>query len=410
MSRRLKVLVLSYACEPNCGSEPEVGWRWVLQLARRYEVTVLTRANNRSVIESSGVKNKLPNLHFEYIDLPRWMRFWKKGNRGIHLYYVLWQILAVFRGWKIHKTNGFDLVHHLTFSPFYQPPLIFLLPIPFIWGPIGGGEKLPRAYWCLFTFRQKLRELFRILVRVLSPWNPIVYLAMKKALLILAATNETKQIIPKHLQHKVVVEPQIGMDTCVKKPKAVLKGEPFRIITAGRHVYWKGHILVLRAFAEFIHLSERPAELHVLSDGPEQTRLLRTAEQLGINDRIIFKKWLPTLKQVFEAFYKADVFVYASLLECGGYVVLEAMAQGTPVVCMNLGGTGEIVNGSCGVKIPAEDVDSTIHMIASSLDELSKNTKLLKDMSLGALCRVESEYSWDIKGDRLAKMIDKLPL
>ena len=51
MSKRLKVLISAYACEPGKGSEPEVGWQWALQMARHHDVTVLTRANNRQAIE-----------------------------------------------------------------------------------------------------------------------------------------------------------------------------------------------------------------------------------------------------------------------------------------------------------------------------------------------------------------------
>ena len=51
MPKKLKVLISAYACEPNKGSEPEVGWQWALQMARYHDVTVLTRSNNRAGIE-----------------------------------------------------------------------------------------------------------------------------------------------------------------------------------------------------------------------------------------------------------------------------------------------------------------------------------------------------------------------
>jgi len=51
-----KVLVSAYACEPGKGSEPEVGWQWVHQIARFHEVWVITRANNRLQIEESLYK------------------------------------------------------------------------------------------------------------------------------------------------------------------------------------------------------------------------------------------------------------------------------------------------------------------------------------------------------------------
>lgn len=47
----MKVLVSAYACEPNHGSEPAVGWNWVTQIATFADVTVITRENNRYSIE-----------------------------------------------------------------------------------------------------------------------------------------------------------------------------------------------------------------------------------------------------------------------------------------------------------------------------------------------------------------------
>src|SRR6266511_405878 len=96
--RRLKVLISVYACEPDKGSEPGVGWNWVKQIARFHEVWAITRANNRDPIERELAKQPMPNVRWVYFDLPKWSRFWKKGPRGVHLYYYLWQIGAYFKG------------------------------------------------------------------------------------------------------------------------------------------------------------------------------------------------------------------------------------------------------------------------------------------------------------------------
>ena len=90
----MKLLISAYACEPGLGSEPGVGWNCVRQAARFHEVWVLTRKNNREPIENALKTVPLENVHFAYFDLPRWARFWKRGTRGLHLYYYLWQIGA----------------------------------------------------------------------------------------------------------------------------------------------------------------------------------------------------------------------------------------------------------------------------------------------------------------------------
>src|SRR5579864_4765887 len=78
----VRVLLSAYACEPNRGSEPGVGWGTVQALAAHHEVWALTRANNRPAIERETARTPMPSVHFVYYDLPRWARWWKHGQRG----------------------------------------------------------------------------------------------------------------------------------------------------------------------------------------------------------------------------------------------------------------------------------------------------------------------------------------
>ena len=136
MNRPLKILISAYACEPGKGSEPGVGWNNVEQAARFYHVWVMTRSNNRALIEEALAAQPMPNVHWIYLDLPHWASFWKKGQRGIHLYYSLWQILAYRKARRLHHDVGFDLAHHVTFVNYWLPIFLPLLPIPFVWGLI----------------------------------------------------------------------------------------------------------------------------------------------------------------------------------------------------------------------------------------------------------------------------------
>lgn len=404
---RLKILVSAYACEPGRGSEPEVGWQWIRQLARKHDVWVMTRANNRIEIERSDISKKYPNVRFEYVDLPRWARFWKKGNRGVHVYYTLWQVLALFRGFKVYQREKIDLSHHLTFSPIYRTPLISWLPIPFMWGPIGAGEVLPFQYWSLFTFPQKVREVLRVLIRKSIVWSPFVYLATRKAGLIVAATHETRQSLPRHFQDKVVVEAQIGMnlETSEECGDSIKRDGVFSILTAGRHVYWKGHILIVRAFAKFLDRTCAAAELVVLSDGPEHNRLKEEANRLNISSHVKFLKWLPSREDVFRQYARADVFAYCSFFECGGYVVLEAMACGLPVVSIQLGGPGEIVTNESGILVQPSNIDQTVKGFADAFGELYRDDKLLLKKKRETI-EVVKNNQWTIKGNRLHRLIE----
>lgn len=137
----MKILFSAYACEPGEGSEPGIGWNWVKQIASfADEVWVITRANNRAGIEETLAKEPLPNVRWAYFDLPSWARFWK-GQRGVHLYYYLWQIGAYRIGKRLHKEVGFDLVHHVAFVTYWLPGFLALLPVPFTCRRRRGSSK-----------------------------------------------------------------------------------------------------------------------------------------------------------------------------------------------------------------------------------------------------------------------------
>ena len=88
-NKKKTFLMSAYACEPGEGSEPGVGWNWAIELAKKHNVIVITRENNRGKIEAKYSKKQYPNLVFYYCDVPRCLSFWKKGQKGVHLYYFL---------------------------------------------------------------------------------------------------------------------------------------------------------------------------------------------------------------------------------------------------------------------------------------------------------------------------------
>ncbi len=112
-SMRLNILISAYACEPYRGSEPGVGWNLSLELSKHCDVTVITRSNNRPIIEKYLNDNPQENIKFIYYEIPKLLSWWKKGQRGVHLYYYLWQIGIFFKIKKVGFSQ-FDLIHHFT--------------------------------------------------------------------------------------------------------------------------------------------------------------------------------------------------------------------------------------------------------------------------------------------------------
>ena len=182
----LKILMSAYACEPNKGSEPGVGWGVAQLMAKHHEIWVLTRANNYRAIQAYLDVHPCSTLHFVYFDLPPWLRWWKRGGWGVQLYYYLWQVGIYFIARRLHRTVSFDILHHVTFGRFWTPSLISLLPIPFIWGPVGGGESAPKSFWKTFGWQGICYEIVRDCARWLGKHDPLVRLTARRSVMALA--------------------------------------------------------------------------------------------------------------------------------------------------------------------------------------------------------------------------------
>lgn len=397
MITALRVLVSAYACEPGKGSEAAVGWNWACQIARLHETWVITRSNNRQAIESALAGEPQPNLRCAYFDLPRWARFWKKRGRGVRLYYALWQVGIYFLARRLHRKVGFDLVHHITLVNYWMPSLLAVLPVPFVLGPVGGGESAPRAFWCSFNIRGKLYEVVRSLRRGLGHLDPFVRFAVRRAVVAFATTSQTAEKLSRLGCTNVVVVSQVGINSeeirIWSEPGARSAG-PFRVISVGRLLHWKGFELGIRAFAAF--KARFPASEYLLvGDGPERGRLEGLTKTLGLVHGVRFLGSMPRA-QVLEKLLASHVLLNPSLHDSGGFVCVEAMATALPVICLDLGGPALQVTEQTGIRIPATSPQQVVSDLSEAMGRLAQDSSLRIRLGRAGQRRAE-DFSWDKK-------------
>ncbi len=402
----MKVLVSAYACEPGKGSEPEVGWQWVRQIARFHKTWVITRTNNRDNIEKYLKEYQTDNLRFIYVDIPKWAAFWKKGRRGVHLYYYLWQILALKTALKLRKEIDFDIAHHITFVNMYMTPGLGFGNIPFIWGPVGANPYIPSAFIPFLGISGQKDNVFRYGVRILAKTDMLLADVVSRAKRIIAINNEVKQRFPKVIQKKIsnisqnAITPDFIRPTFRKKQNDYL-----RVLSVGQLVSIKGFPLVLHAFAK--HLAYHPlSRLTIVGDGQQRAELESLTKKLNISHAVNFAGQIPR-SRVLEIMAESDVFLFPSF-EGAGMVVIEAMAKGLPVVCSDFGGPGEYVTHECGIKVPLTSPDEFIEGLAEGLNKLASDSVLYERLSAGALERVRSHYVWDNIGERLNAIYEEV--
>lgn len=389
----MKVLLSAYACEPNKGSEPGMGWHWAVEIARLgHEVHVLTREGNREPALRGAAHLEGLNLTVHGYDLPGWARWWKKGARGIHAYYLLWQWGAYRRARRLHAELHFDLVHHITFAVYRHPSFMGGLGIPFVFGPLGGGEDTPPNLLRSLPLRARIAERLRAAANKFAWYDPLLRATFGRASLILYKTVETLHQIPTHFRHKCTCVQDVASDGDAVASAPAIEAGP-RFLYAGRLLYWKGVHLALRALAE-LRRDVPHAELTIVGDGADRTWLRRVAAELHLDPAVTWLGWLPH-EEVLASYASHQAFVFPSLHDSGGTVVMEAMAQGLPVVCLDLGGPGAILPAECGIKIDVGNrtEEQVIDALARAMEKLATETEVRNKMAANALYAAR-ELTW----------------
>lgn len=405
----MKVLMSAYSCEPGRGSEPGVGWNIVREMANHHEVWVLTRPDESGeIIEAELAKNPVPNLHFIYFNLPLIGWLWRLNESGaMQIHYYLWQIQAYFVAKRWHQKIGFDVAHHVTFVKYSSPCFLAFLPIPLVWGPVGGGESAPKAFWQDFSWKNKAYEWLRATWRGIGENDPFAKLTAQRSAVAYATTEDTAQRIRKMGAKHVECFTESGIsqaDLAQLAQYPLPDGEKVRFISIARLLHWKGFHLGLRAFAA---AALPNAEYWILGDGPEEDRLKQLAVELGIADQVKLFGRVPRT-EVLDKLSQCSIMVHPSLHDSGGWVCLEAMATGRPVICLNLGGPAEQVSEITGIKAPATSPDAAVQAMADAMRELAADPTRRVQMGEAGKRRVEECYTWRAKGEFLSSLYEDM--
>ena len=153
----------------------------------------------------------------------------------------------------------------------------------------------------------------------------------------------------------------------------------FKFIYAGRVSKEKNIEVMLKAFSLLVE-SGCDADLIIVGDGPQHDEL-----QMKYNDpQIVFTGYLYG-DELAAAYASADLFVFPSLTDTFGNVVLEAHASGLPAIVSNEGGPQEIVEShGSGVVVSARTPDEMFRAMKRVVDDVALYEVLKANASLKA--------------------------
>lgn len=393
IDKKHKILLSAYACEPNKGSEPGVGWNWAVHLAERFEIYVITRSNNKNAIEKYISENPIEHLHFYYHDCSDMARRFKKLPNGIFLYYKKWQREILPLAKKIVQEEHIELVHHVTFNEFRTPGKLYKLDIPFVWGPIGGGQFYKPVFKdAYFSKKDIIKEVFRNQInKFYLTCSKDIKNAIKKASVILIADQSTESVMPKSRKYIRLLETAYNIErNGIKTFSKKKKDKCIQLLWIGGIWPRKG----LKVLIDALGKSDfRDFKLEIIGDGKDKKKCKKLVKAYGLENKIHFCGKM-SYQEVNEQYDRADVFVFTSLRDTSGNVILEAMSHGLPVITLDHHGAGEMVTNKTGTKISVNTYARILTDIVDAIKHYKENPSLLERQGKAARERIENDYSW----------------
>lgn len=361
----MKILLSAYACEPNKGSEPEIAWSWIKFLSKKNEnkIFVITREKNKKKID----KYKFNNVTFLYYDLPNFLMnlIKRKKNSKTYLYFWLWQFGIFLRYYKFINIQNFDFIHHLTLGTYRFPSFLSLCNSKFIFGPVAGGETVPKKLLNKFSlkyyFEEKIRHLSNMIIKI----SPLLNLTFFKSKKIFLTTNECLNFIPRYFHKKCSIMPAISNGNIKYVIRNKIKTK--NIYFSGRLVEWKGiHILLL--VLQKINKIDKNIKLNVFGDGYYNFKIKKFIKKNKLQKNIILHGHLKQ-NLLFKKIKNNDLLIFPTLRDSGGYVIIEALNNNIDVITTNSGGPDTIIKSSSIPKVnvrnkPTKDiVNSFVNLI-----------------------------------------------
>lgn len=403
----LNVLISAYAVSPNWGSEPGMGWNWIINIARYCNVYVITEGEWKTEILEAV--EKLPqkgNIHFYFNPLSDKVRkmCWNQGDWRFYWYYAKWQKKTLEIARQIIAENHIDVMHQLNMIGFREPGYLWKIKdIPLVWGPIGGIANIPTAYlkgagWKMNLFCRLKNFISDMQFR----FHPRVRAAVKRSTMI-AAMREvqvaTKRIYGKEIpviNETGTYPTNICSENAVRKDKNVLN-----VLWVGKFDFRKRLDIALKAVAA---TNNRNIRLTICGTGsPEQIREYQElGDTLDINLQLT---WMGKVDhdRMSDIMKDSDLLLFTSLSEATSTVVLEAISVNLPVLSFAACGFGPLVNDFAGKCVEFTEPCQSVADFSRALSYFYKNRDRLDEIAVQESANSHT-LRWDYKGEQISRI------
>lgn len=397
----LNVLINAYAVSPNWGSEPGLGWNWVINLSKYCNVFVITEGEWKDEIEKAlQILPQRDNIHFYYNPVSSEIRkmCWNQGDWRFYKYYRQWQEKTLLIAKDIIAQNRIDIIHQLNMIGFREPGSLWKIEgIPFVWGPIGGYGWNTLRYLKGQPIGVKLKSAIKNIINIIQGrLYPLSNNAMKHASCVMAANSNVYKYIKSNFREDVILLNETGCYVRNIPLSDRKNNREFRILWVGKFDYRKQLELAIQTVYQLEEVYPF-IKLNIVGDKDNTTylRLSELCPKLNIDYNVVWHGKIPN-KEVHRLMQESDVFLFTSIDEGTPHVILEAIQNNLPIVCFDTCGQGDVVNDSIGIKIPLSNSTQSPSDFARAISSLIVNRNKLHQMRLNCSQR-QKELSWDAK-------------
>ncbi|NMH87636.1 glycosyltransferase family 4 protein [Flavivirga algicola] len=394
MNKRFKILVSCYACSPYRGSEPGMGWRFVLGLSKHHDIHVITEKEKwEKEIKQFIEAERITNIHFYFIKKKRNRTLRKIWPPSYYWFYKGWQKQAYRLVQQLDEKEDFDLIHQLNMVGYREPGYLWKINKPFVWGPIGGTQDVPWHLFSVFNFYGKLFYGGRNIVNTIQKHflsRPRLA-AKKQPSALIAATPDIQKDILRLWNAPSEIITEIGTDDSLNiQVNDREKEAPLKIIWSGQHTSGKALNILLKSLA--LLDSHINWQLDILGVGKETNSWKSLANKLNISSNCKWHGWIPK-DNALNIMESGHVLCITSLKDLTSTITLEGISLGLPIICLDHCGFAYVVNESCGIKIKMGGLKHIQNDFKEAIELLYNDENLRKKLAIGALRRAK-DFLW----------------
>lgn len=314
------------------------------------------------------------------------------------------------------KENHYDIIHYLGPIGYHEPGKLYQLPIPYIWGPVGGLGNTSFRLLLTSDVRYKCTGGITLVAKkAASLWrlqtNSRVRMAFRESDVVVGATTDYVNRILRTIGSRHHSEVRYLPENCMDRVDVLndnkFNEQTIRLIYVGSLETRKAPMLFLESLAK---LGADVKRLHVdiLGKGSMRDLCESFVRKQGLEKVVTFHGYVDH-EEVMALISKAHLMVLPSLSDANTTVVWEAMSQAVPTMCLDHFGMHDTIKEGSGIKIPVGSWGEIVKSMTRELNRIVENPKVLRDMAK-QLLEDRKDYTWEkrrVKVEELYELAER---